>query len=409
MDALVNTRIQSTVNSTSALSSQGGSSRPTIEGTRITFPTGDWFEVQSATSYNTMFEGRDGTSIPHGEYNIINHTTGERFENVVVGSQSSNQENGLLASSGIDTQTTESPFTTKEGFNDFFKPLPSHPDIDKFEDIATFDLNPLNADNDDFPDGFENIGENIGLSILLGIFDFNAANNNSQTSQDGQETNGGSGNSNNSDGLTNGGQSGTPNVGVSTSDSDGNGVPETVSFNIPDTTAANGPTTTISVNNDTGIVTEAVISPTGFNTGENIVGTNGSVDVNFNDSGDTVESVTLNIPSSTATNSPVTNITVDLDPNSTSGTATETVTTPTGLEIGAAGTNDVEETEEDSSESSSSNSGSTTNNNSDGNTNGGSTNTGNTGGSGSNNTGGASSTPSAPQYSGPGSSPGTGG
>ena len=57
-----------------------------VEGNRISWPDDGWYEVQSAISYNTMSEGGNSATMPHGTYTIINHTTGERFENIVVGS-----------------------------------------------------------------------------------------------------------------------------------------------------------------------------------------------------------------------------------------------------------------------------------------------------------------------------------
>lgn len=65
-----------------------------VDGNTISWPVDGWYEVQSATSYNTMSEGGRSATLPAGSYNVINHTTGERFENVSVG-PSFETKNGL--------------------------------------------------------------------------------------------------------------------------------------------------------------------------------------------------------------------------------------------------------------------------------------------------------------------------
>lgn len=55
-----------------------------VDGTQISWPDDGWYEVQSATSFNTISEGGRSATLPHGTYNLINHTTGERFENISV-------------------------------------------------------------------------------------------------------------------------------------------------------------------------------------------------------------------------------------------------------------------------------------------------------------------------------------
>lgn len=60
-----------------------------ISGGVLSFPDDCWYEVQYARSFNTVFEGRNEAQVDPGIYNIINHTTGERFENIPVGTESS--------------------------------------------------------------------------------------------------------------------------------------------------------------------------------------------------------------------------------------------------------------------------------------------------------------------------------
>jgi len=60
-------------------------STPAVVNT-LTFPTNDWYEVQSASTFETITEGRESAELPNGTYNIINHTTGERVENFILDS-----------------------------------------------------------------------------------------------------------------------------------------------------------------------------------------------------------------------------------------------------------------------------------------------------------------------------------
>ena len=58
-------------NDTSSLSrvlaNQGGVS---VEGNRISWPDDGWYEVQSATSFNTMNEGGTSATMAHGTWHL---------------------------------------------------------------------------------------------------------------------------------------------------------------------------------------------------------------------------------------------------------------------------------------------------------------------------------------------------
>lgn len=56
-----------------------------VEGNKISWPDDGWYEVQSATSHNTMHEGGRSAEMPSGSYHVINHTTGERFKDIQIG------------------------------------------------------------------------------------------------------------------------------------------------------------------------------------------------------------------------------------------------------------------------------------------------------------------------------------
>lgn len=61
-----------------------------VVGNTIKWPSNGWYEVQHADTFNTVSEGGQSASVDPGRYNVINHTTGERFEGLVVGSSNDN-------------------------------------------------------------------------------------------------------------------------------------------------------------------------------------------------------------------------------------------------------------------------------------------------------------------------------
>lgn len=65
----------------SAPVSAGGIS---VSGNTISWPMGDWFQVQSA-DFISVCNGGASCEVTPGTYTVINHSTAERFENIVVG------------------------------------------------------------------------------------------------------------------------------------------------------------------------------------------------------------------------------------------------------------------------------------------------------------------------------------
>lgn len=60
-------------------------STPSVDGNTISWTGNDWIEVQTASDYTLVCEGPGVCNVPSGTYNIINHTSGMRYENIVVG------------------------------------------------------------------------------------------------------------------------------------------------------------------------------------------------------------------------------------------------------------------------------------------------------------------------------------
>lgn len=59
--------------------------KPTINGNLVSWPDNGWYQVQSATTYETICEGGRSCLVSPGKYIVINHTSKERFTDVVVG------------------------------------------------------------------------------------------------------------------------------------------------------------------------------------------------------------------------------------------------------------------------------------------------------------------------------------
>ncbi len=57
---------------------------PIVEGNTLILGGTGWYQVQSATDFTTFCSGLFMCEVPRGVYNVINHSTGERFTNISV-------------------------------------------------------------------------------------------------------------------------------------------------------------------------------------------------------------------------------------------------------------------------------------------------------------------------------------
>ncbi len=57
---------------------------PSVTGLTISWPDDGYYQVQTTTDYSTTCEATRQCTVSVSEYTVINHTTGQRFENVVV-------------------------------------------------------------------------------------------------------------------------------------------------------------------------------------------------------------------------------------------------------------------------------------------------------------------------------------
>ncbi|MBX2885579.1 MAG: choice-of-anchor I family protein, partial [Granulosicoccus sp.] len=58
---------------------------PLVDGNTISWADDGWYQVQSATTFETICEGGNSCTVPAGVYHVINHSTGERWEFIEVG------------------------------------------------------------------------------------------------------------------------------------------------------------------------------------------------------------------------------------------------------------------------------------------------------------------------------------
>ncbi|MEE9321523.1 MAG: hypothetical protein V3U76_13840 [Granulosicoccus sp.] len=53
---------------------------PSVSGQTISWPDDGWYQVQSATTYESLCEGGTSCEVAPGTYHVINLTTGQRYE-----------------------------------------------------------------------------------------------------------------------------------------------------------------------------------------------------------------------------------------------------------------------------------------------------------------------------------------
>lgn len=73
------------------LVSAAAKAAPTVTGNTISWPDDGWYQVQIVTdeAITEVCAGTRSCIVGQGTFIVINHTTGERFENIVVGGDSS--------------------------------------------------------------------------------------------------------------------------------------------------------------------------------------------------------------------------------------------------------------------------------------------------------------------------------
>ncbi|MFK7891756.1 MAG: hypothetical protein AB8B63_13150, partial [Granulosicoccus sp.] len=69
------------------LASTSSLGAPTVTGNVISWPDDGWYQVQNAETYEEICAGVRSCEVDPGVYIVINHTTGVRFESIVVDSE----------------------------------------------------------------------------------------------------------------------------------------------------------------------------------------------------------------------------------------------------------------------------------------------------------------------------------
>jgi|GEM_PF-2116359 len=82
---------------------------PTVNGTTISWPDdGAWYQVQDAITYQSICNGGTSCEVNPGTYVVINHSSGERFDNIEVGLGSSNTGTPFNLTNGTFTWPDDS-------------------------------------------------------------------------------------------------------------------------------------------------------------------------------------------------------------------------------------------------------------------------------------------------------------
>ena len=71
-------------NSNSSVAKTDAITTVTVDGNTILWPDDGWYQVQSADTFESRCQGEESCTVADGRYIVINHTTGERFTDIVV-------------------------------------------------------------------------------------------------------------------------------------------------------------------------------------------------------------------------------------------------------------------------------------------------------------------------------------
>ena len=81
-----------------------GATDVSVTGNTISWPDDGWYQVQDASTYSSICEGGTSCAVQAGNYVVINHTTGQRFNDIRVGSDvapETETETGEGAGNGV--------------------------------------------------------------------------------------------------------------------------------------------------------------------------------------------------------------------------------------------------------------------------------------------------------------------
>ncbi len=77
------------------------SAAPTVNGNTISWPDDGWYQVQDSSDYSQVCAGVESCTVDPGTYIVINHTSGQRFENIEVGGETQADDSGINVSGNV--------------------------------------------------------------------------------------------------------------------------------------------------------------------------------------------------------------------------------------------------------------------------------------------------------------------
>jgi len=77
-------KIQAALTTLLLLVSAASFANPTVSGATISWPNNGWYQILSESDYSEVCAEASACTVGPGSYLVINHTTGERFPNIIV-------------------------------------------------------------------------------------------------------------------------------------------------------------------------------------------------------------------------------------------------------------------------------------------------------------------------------------
>ena len=179
-----------------------------VDGNILSWPNDGWYQVQSATDFSTVCEGGQSCEVSAGTYIVINHSNGERYENIQVGDsvagETSTGEAGAITINGLTVSWPADGWYQLQLASDYstvcqgglscdvdpgFYILINHTTGERFEvAVAGLDGDDSTIDDTDegSDDGLQNYSKTVDVSTYfnvgrygipgIGGFDFNGYN-----------------------------------------------------------------------------------------------------------------------------------------------------------------------------------------------------------------------------------------
>ena len=90
-------------NNSNTIEPGAGTNSIRVVGNTIQWPDDGWYQVQDSLNYNSICEGGLACDVANGTYTVINHTSGERFNDIIVGGESSGNSNSVESTTSVNS------------------------------------------------------------------------------------------------------------------------------------------------------------------------------------------------------------------------------------------------------------------------------------------------------------------